>query len=217
MTAIDKALEEKGLSDAAASDLAVGHKQLLKNIRNPRGGKRMHPVESLARLFDVLDIEFNVRSLTERQAAPNWRGFAEDQLTIEGRTEALAEGYAPIPYLEEAGGTLNVSPVAVSRDWVTSAGLDLDALCVVQLHAPQVTEDLRENDRLIVDRRKDPEIDGRLFVFFNSIMGGAEVARLDRLNPTTIAAARAGERLQQLQPAARIIGPIVGLVRFDQW
>lgn len=176
----------------------------------------MHPVESLSRLFAVPDLELAPRSQGLRQTANHIPGFSDVPATIEGRTEGLREGYAPIPCLEEAGHNANISPLAVSRSWMHDIGLDLEALCVLTVLPGHIAPGLTIGDRAIIDRRPDPEFDGRLFVFFDYLTGAARIARLERLNPKTVISTNAAPglpRISELHPAARIVGPVVGLMR----
>jgi len=217
---IQDALDRQGLSASAASRAAVGNSALVKNLIHRRGEKQSHPLENIERLAEVLDLEFYFGPKRSRGTnhTPNWPGFAESQITIEGRPEALAHGYAPIPYLSEAGGTTNVSPIAVSRAWATDAGLDFDQLCVLTVLPIHVGDGLYEGDRVIVDRRSDADIDGRQVVFFSSLMGAAEVARIEEIGHGKRIAIRSElheRRLLQLGPATRIIGPVVGIIRFS--
>ncbi|MDF2232205.1 S24 family peptidase [Albimonas sp. CAU 1670] len=55
---IDDALREKGLTDAAASRLAVGHPSLIKNMRLPRSGEKRYNLPALQKLAAVLGLEF---------------------------------------------------------------------------------------------------------------------------------------------------------------
>ena len=55
---IDAALRRKGLSDAAASKLAVGHPSLIKNLRMPREGEKRYNLPALMKLADILELEF---------------------------------------------------------------------------------------------------------------------------------------------------------------
>lgn len=54
IAAIEAALVRKGLSAAKASQLAVGHPSLIKNLRS---GKGRFSYEALAQLANVLDLE----------------------------------------------------------------------------------------------------------------------------------------------------------------
>ncbi|MBN8190243.1 S24 family peptidase [Salipiger thiooxidans] len=59
VSAIEAALERKGLSASAASQLAVGNPSMIKNLKNRRTEReRSHPVDNLKALADVLDLEF---------------------------------------------------------------------------------------------------------------------------------------------------------------
>ena len=67
LSEIDKALKEKGLSDAAASKMAVGHPSLIKNFRAPKAGEKRYNLSSLEKLAHVLGLElyFGPRRLIE--------------------------------------------------------------------------------------------------------------------------------------------------------
>jgi phage repressor protein C with HTH and peptisase S24 domain len=58
LEAIDEALKKKGLSDAAASKLAVGNPSLIKNFRAPSAAGKRYNAVALQKLADVLDLEF---------------------------------------------------------------------------------------------------------------------------------------------------------------
>ena len=57
LSEIDKALKEKGLSDSAASKMAVGHPSLIKNFRAPKAGEKRYNLSSLEKLAHVLGLE----------------------------------------------------------------------------------------------------------------------------------------------------------------
>lgn len=214
--AVLDAVEKSGLSARQVSIEVTGHDGLIRDIKNGA----IPSADRLDALFEFLGLEQKLApSLIgySETASKDWSGFAEAQLLIEGRPEALAQGYAPIPYLEDAGGINNISPFAVSRAWSDGEGFDFDQLCVVKVIEGQQIDDVLVGDRVIVDRRPGPEYDGRVFVFFNSLMGGAELARLEHSPSGKLVGLRgpsAGSRIIELRAGARIIGPVVGVMRF---
>lgn len=54
---IDKALQRKGLSAAAASKQAAGHYSLIKNMKSAKSKGKRYSVETLEKLAEVLDLE----------------------------------------------------------------------------------------------------------------------------------------------------------------
>lgn len=81
---IDEALREKGLTDAAASRLAVGHPSLIKNMRLPRSGEKRYNLPALQKLAGVLGLEFyfgppRVERLSKTGARPPQQRVANDE------------------------------------------------------------------------------------------------------------------------------------------
>lgn len=123
---IDAALREKGLSDAAASKLAVGHPSLLKNLRLPRDGEKRYNLVALMRLAEVLGLEFYFGP--HRRAS----GFAEPENGSDlGRQEALRAGFLPLPW-HPAMNRRGSAPVAFARTWLEQEGLVPDTLSAIE-------------------------------------------------------------------------------------
>jgi hypothetical protein len=126
LSTIDAALREKGLSDAAASKLAVGHPSLLKNLRLPREGEKRYNLAALMRLADVLGLEFYFGP--RRRAF----GFAEPEKGSDlGREEALRAGFLPLPW-HPAMNRRGSAPVAFARAWLEQEGLVPDTLSAIE-------------------------------------------------------------------------------------
>ncbi|MEO0467638.1 MAG: hypothetical protein AAF216_13940, partial [Pseudomonadota bacterium] len=54
---LDDALRRTGLSDTAASRLAVGNPSLIKNMRAQSSGRKRYNIDAVAKLAEVLDLE----------------------------------------------------------------------------------------------------------------------------------------------------------------
>lgn len=127
LAVIDAALRKKGLSDAAASKLAVGHPALLKNMRLPAEGEKRYNLAALKRLAEVLDIEFYFGTPRRKfgMAEPAPGGSDLD------RAEALRAGFLPLPWhpVMMRRGT---APIAFARAWMEAQNLSPDPLAVVE-------------------------------------------------------------------------------------
>jgi hypothetical protein len=119
---IDNALKRKGLTDAAASKLAVGHPALIKNLRMPRDGEKRYNLPSLMKLADVLDLELYFGP--KRRA-----GFSEGPApaTNMDPSQDAPAGFLTIPWHEPRAG-MGSAPVAFSRSWLDRNGLKPDFL-----------------------------------------------------------------------------------------
>ncbi len=118
---IDAALRQKGLTDAAASKLAVGHASLIKNLRLPRDGEKRYNLPSLMKLAEVLDLEFyfGPKRPDEAELAPHLLNLspADDAPT----------GFLTIPWVD-FGTRKGSAPVAFARAWLDSHNLKPDFL-----------------------------------------------------------------------------------------
>lgn len=125
LTVIDEALARSGLTDAAASKLAVGNYSLLKNMRAARGEDKRYSFQALQELARVLGLECYFGPKRE------FSGFAEGSETADlGKVEAIRGGYLPIPWHDQARGT-GSSPVAFMQSWIATQGLIPDFLRAV--------------------------------------------------------------------------------------
>ena len=134
---IDAALKRKGLTDAAASKLAVGHPSLLKNLRMPREGEKRYNLPSLMRLAEVLDLEFYFGPKRPIEVAPGI-------VTNHGPDDEAPSGFLMIPWAEIRPSS---APVAFARAWLDSHDLVPDHLLaalpdVVELEGPTVQDTL---------------------------------------------------------------------------
>lgn len=134
---IDAALKRKGLTDAAASKLAVGHPSLLKNLRMPRDGEKRYNLPSLMRLAEVLDLEFYFGPKRPTDPSPHI-------MANHGPEDDAPTGFLTIPWAEIRPGS---APVAFARAWLDSHGLVPDHLLaalpdLVDLEGPVVQDTL---------------------------------------------------------------------------
>lgn len=140
---IDQALREKGLSDSAASKLAVGHPSLIKNLRMPRDGEKRYNLPALMKLAEVLDLEFYFgprRPAGRPDNVVSLRNLSPDEDT--------PSGFLIIPWLD-AGLNRASAPVAFSRAWLATHGLIPDFLLVAQPDEISV-EDRSAGDSLVL-------------------------------------------------------------------
>jgi hypothetical protein len=136
---IDAALKRKGLTDSAASKLAVGHPSLLKNLRMPRDGEKRYNLPSLMRLAEVLELEFYFGP--KRSPDP-----ATDIMANHGPEDDAPSGFLTIPWVD-AITRRGTAPVAFSRSWLGDHELLPDFLLValpdtVELEGPAVQDTL---------------------------------------------------------------------------
>lgn len=180
LSAIDDALKKKGLSDAAASKLAVDNYALIKNMRSSRSENKRYNVVGLQKLAEVLDLEFyfGPKRIPEETALD---GFAEKaaQFTyaVDGSTEALKEGFLPIPYNKHDPKHQDdgLAPVAFSRTWMIGRGLNPDNLSIVEVPNDRMSPTIRKGALVLIDSAPDDN-DNQVWAFLEN--GTFDVARL---------------------------------------
>jgi hypothetical protein len=135
---IDQALRQKGLTDAAASKLAVGHPSLIKNLRMPRDGEKRYNLPSLIRLAEVLDLEFYFGPRRASELSPS------AVISNHQPEDDAPSGFLTIPWAE-GGIKKGSAPVAFSRAWLAQHSLVPDFLAVaspdIVVEVSQVWED----------------------------------------------------------------------------
>lgn len=122
LSAIDDALARTGLSDAAASKMAVGNPSLIKNMRSARGEDKRYSFQSLTELARVLGLDcyFGPKRV--------FSGFAEQADDSDLlNSSAARSGHLPIPW-HPAMQKKGTSPVAFLHSWLASEGLAPDHL-----------------------------------------------------------------------------------------
>lgn len=218
---IDTALRRKGLSDAAASKLAVGHPALLKNLRMHREGEKRYNLPALQKLAAVLDLEFYFGERREQPAAA--------PLTIDG----AAFTHIPVLDVELSAGPgatngdeLVLDHLAFRQDWLRRRHLTPAQMTLVHVRGDSMKPTLQPGDMVLLDTsdqarelpvRSRPPGKGRAPIYALRVDGEARVKRLlrpdkDTLilvsdNPDWPPEAWSGARLRQLEPA--ILGKVV--------
>lgn len=188
---IDEALKRKGLSDAAASKLAVGHPSLIKNLRMPRDGEKRYNLPALMKLAEVLDLEFYF-------GPPRETGPVE-QIVLEGSDFAqvpvhkatLAAGGGADNHTEELAGHL-----AFRRSWLKRVGVAASAAVLARATGESMAPTIHDGDMLLIDRAKaDPPAARRsakdtrpspIYAILD-VDTGARVKRLELAAPGTLA------------------------------
>jgi hypothetical protein len=130
---IDSALKRKGLSDAAASKMAVGHPALIKNLRMPREGEKRYNLPSLMRLADVLDLEFYFGP----KRRPGFEHGPRLVTNIDPSEDAPA-GFVVIPWSDTGPGK-GSAPFAFARNWLEQNNLLPDYLQAVIAEVIELT------------------------------------------------------------------------------
>lgn len=145
---IDQALKRKGLSDAAASKLAVGHPSLIKNLRMPRDGEKRYNLPALMKLAEVLDLEFYFGPVRDgvgevRAAEPN--EFAHIPL----HAALLAAGDGHANHSEEV-----VEYLAFRRDWLRRLGVAPSNAVLARATGDSMQPCVWDGDIVLIDRSK---------------------------------------------------------------
>lgn len=146
LDAIDKALERRGLSDAAASRLAVGNPSLIKNLRNPRSSERRHPFENLALLADVLGLELYFGE--PRSTAPaqlSWVGSAPHHGIAKCSVQGWGKDQPDLPALPLPDFINDPAAFYVTArgDSMRPEGINNGDHCLIT-----PTQDIRDGDRI---------------------------------------------------------------------
>lgn len=177
---IDEALKAKGLSDAAASRLAVGNPSLIKNLRHPRGNERDHPIENLMKLARVLGLDVYI--------GPPRRSRQERVIQID------SQDYASIPlYGVEASagpgaenhGAEIVDELAFQRAWLRKMNVRPADACLMRVRGDSMTPGLRDGDVVLVNRGRTSIRNGRVYAFVD-LDQQARIKRLERLDDSTL-------------------------------
>lgn len=147
---IDDALARKGLSDSAASKLAVGNFALIKNMRSSRSDDKRYSFQALQALAGVLGLEcyFGPRR-APLPAAP---------VSIEG------SDFARIPlhdaYLSAGPGTSNGEDVAIidhlvfRQDWLRKVGVKPNDAAMARVSGDSMAPGIQNGDLVLIDKAR---------------------------------------------------------------
>jgi phage repressor protein C with HTH and peptisase S24 domain len=173
LDAIDEGLKRKGLSDAAASMLAVGNFALIKNMRSARSAEKRYNFQALERLAKVLDLECY---FGERRAAPTAGVVVLD-----------SDDYIPVPRIDvrlSAGpGAMNHDPrelerIAFHSGWLRRLGVRPADAVLVGVAGDSMAPGLRDGDVALVDRGRRTVRSGHVYAL-SDIDGSTRVKRVD--------------------------------------
>lgn len=207
---IDEALKRKGLSDAAASKLAVGHPSLIKNLRMERKGEKRYNLPALKRLSEVLDLEFYFGP--PRSSPP------ASETIIDGKR------FDTVPRFDAAGAAGNgrvnfdeppIDHLAFSRRWLAQQGISAGDCALITVSGDSMEPALYNGDLVMIDQRKTQIRSGRIFAFHDGdelrikrievIPDTALILRSD--NPKHPPEHRTGEAMNDI--SQNILGQIV--------
>ena len=213
LDAIDKALQRKGLTAAAASRLAVGNPSLIKNMRADTGTDKRYNATALQKLAAVLELEFYFGPERTQSAPTQTGGFGEpDSANPTGQREALRAGFLPIPYHRAASPQFQgTAPVALSRAWVAARDLDAEHLSFAPVLDDAMSPALRKGALALIDAgHATPDGKG---IFCATDRGVLHYARLDTPAPDLLAVTRDNRPLRILrgdeQVPYRVLGKVV--------
>lgn len=181
---IDEALKRKGLSDAAASKLAVGNYALIKNMRSSRSDEKRYNFHALKRLAEVLDLEC-------------YFGPPRDISGADRPPEADPASFARLPLYDAdlaAGvGRLNdheeiIGSLAFRRDWLRRIGVSPGNAVLARVHGDSMLPSIHEGDLVLIDRsrrdipvrRRDSRDRRRPPIYALRDDGKARVKRIER-------------------------------------
>lgn len=187
---LDDALNGLGLSDAAASQLAVGNPSAIKNLRMQRGAEKRYNYVTLQKLAAALDLElyFGPKRNEFSRSPMSPPGFM-DASTAFDPTKPLPEKsertFLPIPYSSRTGGKRGVGPVAFSQAFFAETGLIPDDLRFVRLQDDTMMPTVAEDALIMIDEGAVKPAIGQVFaVLSNGKIGGGCVTQL---TPDTVA------------------------------
>ncbi|PID35732.1 MAG: peptidase [Rhodobacterales bacterium] len=180
LTTIDEALKKKGLSDAAASKLAVGHPALIKNLRMPRTGEKRYNLPALEKLAKVLDLELYFGPPRDLTPAPEVEVDDHRFATIARHDASAAAG----------GGVINfdappVDHLAFSKNWLQQNGIQAGSCSLINATGKSMEPSIWDGDLIMIDHRKTEIRNQRVYVY-NDPNDGTRVKRLEVVPGHTI-------------------------------
>lgn len=159
LEAIDEALRKKGLSDAAASKLAVGNPSLIKNFRAPSAAGKRYNAVALQKLADVLDLEFYFGPRRINVAATEGASANRLQRAVFSAAVLPRRGFAKcgVDGWGEDGRTEETLPKPEGFD-------DPDAFYVTALGQSMIPEGIWPGAFCLVSPAKKPEPGDRVWI-----------------------------------------------------
>lgn len=146
LKAIDSALAKKGMKDATASRLAVGHPKFLTHLRKRSSNQRLHPIEGLIRLAEALDLEFYIGP--PRIGTELTEGVSDTFTSIPRYEVSLSAGNGAL-----AGPELPASSLGFRLDWLSKRGINPEQCVIVDVAGDSMAPTLSDGDLVMIDRR----------------------------------------------------------------
>lgn len=182
LSTIEDALKKKGLSDAAASKLAVGHPSLIKNFRMERSGEKRYNLAALQKLAETLDLELYFGPRREAAAPPPVLEIdGEDFATIKRVSAEASAGHGVLN-----GDAEVVGAMAFRQDWLRDRGIRPERALLVAVKGDSMAPRISQGDLVLLDLDRTNVISGEPYVF-NDTDGETKLKRLHRLGRSTLA------------------------------
>lgn len=146
---IDEALKRRGLSDAAASKLAVGNYALIKNMRSARSDEKRYNFQALERLADVLGLECYFGPPRDTGAVPQivLDGTEFAQVPVHGAALAAGNGI-------ENASEERIGHMAFRRSWLKRIGVAASAAVLARADGESMAPTIHHGDMLLIDRAR---------------------------------------------------------------
>lgn len=152
--ALDAALLRAGLSDAAASQAAVGNASAIKNLRMQRGAEKRYNYVTLQKLADLLDLELYFGPRRSDIPQGQGAGFMEVRdpaLFHDLPRDDANRQFLPLPFSSRAGADRGVAPIAFMRGWFIERDLAPDNLRMVRIGDDSMAPALPTGSLVVVD------------------------------------------------------------------
>lgn len=146
---IDAALKRKGLSDAAASKLAVGHPSLIKNLRMERQGEKRYNLPSLMKLAKVLDLDFHFGPAREPTAIAHIVVDGADYARIPVHDARLSAG----PGFEN-GDVAIIDHMAFRQDWLRKIDVKPEDARIARVSGDSMAPAIQSGDLVMIDKTR---------------------------------------------------------------
>ncbi|WP_417726207.1 S24 family peptidase [Roseovarius sp.] len=170
---IDKALKDKGLSDAAASQLAVGHTALIKKMRMPAKGEKRYNVVALQKLAEVLELEFYFGPPRETGTVYTTQ-LGHDDFDVILRLDARLAAGAGV----ENGEVSYEGALAFCRKWLNEHNISPSQACLMRVSGDSMCPMLRDDDVVMIDQRKTTIRNRHVYALVD-IDGSSRVKRVE--------------------------------------
>lgn len=170
---IDQALKKKGLSDAAASQLAVGHPALIKKMRMPAKGEKRYNYIALQKLAAVLDLELYFGQPRDLTPPPEVDVDGSRFATVARHEASASAGGGFVNFDEDP-----IDHLAFSKTWLMQNGIQPGASILINARGQSMEPSIYDGDLVMIDRRKSEVRNGRIYVY-NDPADGTRVKRLE--------------------------------------